>query len=413
MSIIPKLLLILFMLASSYATSTLSPDWGFFGHRKINKMAVFTLPQEMIGFYKKHIAYIERHSIAPDKRRYSLPIEGVRHYIDLDYFDYKDVSEFPRSLDKAIAFNSKFYLVDEEKDSSLLMKTSDFALIDSGTIANERLSINVLEFLAWNSSLSPYGRQREEYSHSFDIEKLPSWVSLKTKRKGIELVVVDKFSEYGIAPYFIQYMFKDLVFAFENLDGKKILRLSSELGHYLSDVHVPLHTTKNYNGELTDQVGIHAFWETRLPELYADSKYDFMVGKAEYVADTKEYIWNTISQSHELVSDVLDIEKQLSNKFPDDQQYCYEERNSRTIRIECEEYAQAYHEEMGGMVEERMQSSILAVGSFWFSAWVAAGQPDLSGITEDLDLYAEANKAKDSENKVGESSTIKARQHNN
>ncbi|MBK8112715.1 MAG: hypothetical protein IPK46_21595 [Saprospiraceae bacterium] len=24
-----------------------SPDWGFWGHRKLNKMAVFTLPREM------------------------------------------------------------------------------------------------------------------------------------------------------------------------------------------------------------------------------------------------------------------------------------------------------------------------------------------------------------------------------
>jgi hypothetical protein len=34
-------------------------SWGFFAHQKINRMAVFTLPDGMIGFYKEHLDYIE------------------------------------------------------------------------------------------------------------------------------------------------------------------------------------------------------------------------------------------------------------------------------------------------------------------------------------------------------------------
>jgi len=174
-----------------------------------------------------------------------------------------------------------------------------------------------------------------------------------------------------------------------------------------------LHTTKNYNGELTDQLGIHAFWESRIPELYAENQYDFMVGKAEYISSPGEYIWEAIFESHRLVADVLDIEKKLSRDFPDDQQYCYEERNNKTIRLECEEYAAAYHDAMGGMVETRMQNSISSVGSMWFTAWVAAGQPDLSGITEDIDLMKEVSNnspVRNSEN--AKPSKINSRQHN-
>jgi hypothetical protein len=32
------------------------------------------------------------------------------------------------------------------------------------------------------------------------------------------------------------------------------------------------------------------------------------------------------------------------------------------------------------MVEKQMRSSILAVGSFWYSAWIDAGQPDLKNL---------------------------------
>lgn len=406
-----KLVIISLLLVNSSATYLSKPDWGFFGHKKINRMAVFTLPQEMIGFYKKNIEYITRESVAPDKRRYRLPVEGVRHFIDLDHFEYEDFEDFPRELERAIAFNSNIYAVNEDKDSILLMRTNQFAAIDSGFMTNEKIEIQIKDFLVWNSTLMKYG-QREEYSYSFDANNLPHWIEIKPRRDFKELVIVDKFSEYGVAPYYLEYVYNSLVSAFRKLDGKKILWLSADLGHYLSDIHVPLHTTENYNGAMTDQVGIHAFWESRLPELYADISYDFMVGKAEYVSDKSDFIWNTIFESHRLVGEVLAIEKRLSSEFPDDQQYCYEERNNRTVRLECEEYAQAYHDGMNGMVEQRMQTSILAVGSFWFSAWVAAGQPDLSGITEDLNMFAEVKKQQENDKAI-ESSKIKVRQHNN
>ena len=45
---------------------------------------------------------------------------------------------------------------------------------------------------------------------------------------------------------------------------------------------MPLHTTENYNGQMTGQRGIHGFWESRLPELKSKD-YDYFVGRAEYV----------------------------------------------------------------------------------------------------------------------------------
>ena len=58
-------------------------SWGFFAHKKINRMAIFTLPDEMIGFYKQHIEYITEHAVDPDKRRYANEDEAPRHYIIL------------------------------------------------------------------------------------------------------------------------------------------------------------------------------------------------------------------------------------------------------------------------------------------------------------------------------------------
>ena len=77
-------------------------SWGFFAHERINRLAVFALPPEMMVFYKPAIDYITRQATAPDKRRYMLPAEGARHYIDVDRYGQPPFPTLPRSWPQAL-----------------------------------------------------------------------------------------------------------------------------------------------------------------------------------------------------------------------------------------------------------------------------------------------------------------------
>jgi hypothetical protein len=166
--------------------------------------------------------------------------------------------------------------------------------------------------------------------------------------------------------------------AMEANNPDQILRLSTDLGHYLADAHVPLHVTANYNGQLTGQDGIHAFWESRIPELFAEANFDFIVGQAEYIVNPAAFYWSIILSSHSFVDKILQTEKQLSKTFKADRQYCFDERLDQAVRTQCKEYAAAFDQEMDGMVEQRMRAAIHAIGSAWYTAWADAGQPVLS-----------------------------------
>ena len=48
------------------------------------------------------------------------------------------------------------------------------------------------------------------------------------------------------------------------------------------------------------------------------------------------------------------------------------------VKEYSEAYSNAYHQALNGMVERQMRASIIKVGSFWYSAWVDAGQPALN-----------------------------------
>src|SRR4051812_40580084 len=76
--------------------------WGFFAHQRINYLAVFLLPPEMMVLYKPNIHFLADHAVDPDKRRYADPTEGPRHYIDIDLYGRYPYKELPRKYDSAI-----------------------------------------------------------------------------------------------------------------------------------------------------------------------------------------------------------------------------------------------------------------------------------------------------------------------
>jgi hypothetical protein len=360
----------------------IEPEWGFFGHKTVNKLAVFTLPPELIAFYKKHIDYISDHSVDPDKRRYAVPLEGPRHYIDLDHYGDFPFENLPRNWEDLVSNFTDIVAIKDRGDTLRLYQFSkrfshagkhwvpfiDFAQNKETHFLE--FSIENWNFFVSRFLLPNYNRQAWIFS-PLKLNQL-LYDSLVSEYRGVDL-----FTQHGVLPYHLSTQYQMLVSAFRNKDIAKILRYSADIGHYIGDAHVPLHTTSNYNGQFTNQYGIHGFWESRLPELFAEKEYDFFVGKAKFIFNPSEFFWDITLESHSLVDSVLTIEKELSLAFPSDEKYCFEDRLGMTLLQPCFDYSKAYHEGLNGMIERRMRKTIHAIGSIWFTAWVESGQPKL------------------------------------
>ena len=302
-------------------------SWGFFAHKRINRIAVFTLPPEMIGFYKKHIEYITEQAVGPDRRRYAVEGEAPRHYIDIDHYGENPFDVVPRQ---------------------------------------------------WKDAVAKYSE--------------------------------DTLMAYGIVPWNINRVAASLTEAFREENPDKILRLSADLGHYIADSHVPLLCTENYNGYLTNQVGIHAFWESRLPELFADN-FDLFTGRSIYIENILDKAWETVEASFNAKDSVLLFEAQLNSQFPPDKKYCFENRGQILTKAYSEEYCLAYDKMLNAMVERRMKESIITTGSMWYTAWVNAGQPDLKRL-DDKDISDALKKLVEEEEKMWKTGKkLKAREH--
>lgn len=286
--------------------------WGTWGHNHINKGAVLALPKEMGMFFYNHVDYIVEESTVPDIRRfvYKDKVEGARHYIDMEKYDYKN-DRIPRTTEEAI-----------EK----------------------------------------YGR--------------------------------DSVMQYGILPWHIQDMMRKLTDAYRNKRKTEILFLAADLGHYVADAHMPLHTTMNYDGQITGQQGIHSFWESQLPETFGRG-YKLYVKEAQYIKDVEKAIWGIIDSSYSLITKLLKEEHKLKTDNPEDKQYMMGAdgkpiKNKFGQPVHTYFYAHVYHELLDGMVERQMRRSIQFVADCWYTAWVNAGKPDLSDL--DNETLTERNK---------------------
>ncbi len=267
--------------------------FGFHAHRVINRMAVYTLPPEMIGLYKQHIEFLAERSIDPDRRAHVVEGEAPRHYIDIDHFGESPFQFMPREWDQA----------------------------------------------------------KNIYSQ-------------------------DTLMQYGVLPWHINEMTKRLTAAFRRGDLDQILLHSAHLGHYIADACTPLHTTLHYNGRTKAERGIHALWESRLPELYAHD-YDYLTGRAEYISSPLDKAWELIEQSHGYVEPLYHVYDSLHHVLPSDQLYVYEMRGQTTGQNFSRLFSSAFHQGLNHMVEQQMQQAVKSTGDFWYTAWVDAGQPDL------------------------------------
>ncbi len=410
---------ILLLICSTLFAYKFADDWGFFGHRRINRMAVFTLPPEMMVFYKKNIDYITEHAVDPDKRRYATKHEAHRHYIDIDHWGEPPFTEVPRNWTDCLMKYTDVFVVDDQNDTLLLFGNEVMTTDDAYFTLNGEDIKKITNKAEYKMPTNDYKDFFKKHIQSLYYED--EWIlncdilneyltTIGIKANCQSSFAIDRFSAYGILPYHLEKMQLRLMQAFQDKNANRILRLSAEFGHYIGDAHVPLHTTENYNGQMTNQVGIHGFWESRIPELFADKNYDYFVGAAEYIEDTNDYYWDVVLTSHSYLDSVFAIEKELSIYYPEDKQFCFEDRLESTIRTQCKEYAKAYSDRLEGQVETRMRNSIQAIGSAWFTAWVDAGQPDLSDLSDTYLTEAEKKELKETEESFNKGA-IKGRQH--
>lgn len=132
--------------------------------------------------------------------------------------------------------------------------------------------------------------------------------------------------------------------------------------HYAADLDQPLHTVLNYDGQETRQNGIHRAFETGVIDFFAD-RWTLRPERAADLRDLRAAIFNEFLKSYQASPAIFAADREVRGRLnPDD---------SRFLRT--------FAARIGPLAKTRIQDAASFAGSLWYTAWVRAGKPDLSG----------------------------------
>jgi hypothetical protein len=239
------------------------------------------------------------------------------------------------------------------------------------------------EYLVYHSPRPDLRRNSdpaEAPRHFIDLEMYGTNVPTKWE-DAVKRYGWDSIQKAGFVPWHIEWVMQRLTGAFRSGDKDSILFYAADLGHYISDAQVPLHTTENYDGQLTNQKGLHSLWESMIPELNLTDYRLSSSHKAVYLRQPGKEIWKSIWTANQLVPELLQKEREVSAQFSLDEKYRVQNRNGREVRSYSTAFAKAYAASLGKTINQQLIAATDLLADCWYTCWVDAGKPDLAGIT--------------------------------
>lgn len=189
------------------------------------------------------------------------------------------------------------------------------SIINYNTILSALPEMNFFTYwadsLAEHASDADYRKQvdpNEAPRHYIDIDNYPEFIESGMIHQNFDSLVAiygyDFVMTQGVLPWAILGKIDSLQTAFENGDWHEAMLHASDLGHYIADSHMPLHLTRNYNGQYTNQFGIHSRYESNMIGRYTD-QIIYEGDTLKYIDNHSDYVFNTIYDNYIYVDSVL------------------------------------------------------------------------------------------------------------
>ncbi len=206
--------------------------------------------------------------------------------------------------------------------------------------------------------------ETERIRHWFDLDELdrfPFNTIPRSYQKALAKYGRERLEGAGLLPWRIAELYARLMQAMKESDWKRVPLLAAHLGHYVADGHQPLHTTTNFDGQLTGNQGIHKRFENELIRRYLAQYQDLaaFTQPAQGTADPVSFTFDFLTDSYVWVDNLLRADTLAK----------------RGVRDYDDAYYVALYVFAGKLAKLSMAQAATDLGSLWYSAWVEAGRP--------------------------------------
>jgi hypothetical protein len=259
--------------------------------------------------------------------------------------------------------------------SAVLLSWGGTGHFKINTASGLSFNTQMAQFNVWITTLANHASDADERKawdpaegpkHYIDIDNYPEFVATGRIPQTLDSVVAiygyTFVYDQGILPWATVTTFDSLESCFERRDWAKAVLFASDLGHYVADGHMPLHITKNYNGQYSGNYGIHSRYESTMINAYI-SQFNYEGFEISEIEDVNQYVFDYLYTDYPYVDSVLAAD--------DYAQGVAGNTNSSA-------YKQALWDKSQGFTIPLFSNASHALAELIYTAWVQAGSPLIS-----------------------------------
>jgi hypothetical protein len=237
------------------------------------------------------------------------------------------------------------------------------------------------QFSAWPAFLADHASDADDRKdtdpseapkHYIDIDMYASFNTTGRIPQTWDSVVAQNSSSWvlnqGTLPWATLATYDSLKNAFLHYDWTKAMNFAADLGHYVGDGHMPLHITKNYNGDNTGNSGIHSRYESSMISGY-NSQIIYTGDTVKIIPNVNKYVFSYIYKNYQYIDSILAADDYAFGQSGNYYSSTYKAALwSKTQKFTTLLFKNASH----------------ALAELIYNAWVEAGSPPVgsTGIVE-------------------------------
>ena len=166
--------------------------------------------------------------------------------------------------------------------------------------------------------------------------------------------------QYGVLPWQIGTYSKKLTDAFHAHNWEEAKLSAAILAHYVAAAHDPFNTTINRDGSQSGQPGVNERFNSGLVDRY-QLFFFLKPNDASLIHDSTDHAFEMVLGAHSWLENIL-----LADR-----------RAHEGLSSYSDDYYDRFYQQEGVVLVRQLSEASTDVGSYWMSAWINAGRPQL------------------------------------
>lgn len=221
------------------------------------------------------------------------------------------------------------------------------------------LGHHVTEPLDWLEK-NPLTERRNHFLYLDRYGKFPFDSLPRDYKAAVTKYSKTKLESSGVLPWQIGVYSQKLTMAFREHDWEQARISAAYLAAYVAQAHDPFHTTENFDGHLSAQSGADLRFGSSLVDRFS-LFFPMQPSDAMFLNDPTDHAFEACLSAHAWLDNVLLSDRRARERLSD----------------YTDEYYDKFYSLAGSILIRQLTDAATDVGSYWMTAWINAGRPQL------------------------------------